>query len=105
MARVKKNKATPNLNPVFFWDFDIDAMDFERAYKTIIARIVERGGQEEIDEIVRFYGLEKVVKAIRDEIYFLPNYAIDKALKLFPELKKEEMYCYLNRKDKPYHWI
>ncbi|MBP1167223.1 MULTISPECIES: DUF6922 domain-containing protein [Chryseobacterium] len=103
-SRAKINKI-PNLDRVFFWDFDIDAMDFMQAYKTIIARIVERGGQQEIDEIIRFYGYEKVVTAIRDEIYFLPNYAIEKALKFFPELKKEEMYCYLNRKDKPYHWI
>lgn len=95
----------PNLDRVFFWDFDIDAMDFIKAYKTIIARIIERGGQQEIDEIIRFYGYDKVVTAIRDEIYFLPNYAIEKALKFFPELTKEEMYCYVNRKDKPYHWI
>ncbi|WJS95281.1 hypothetical protein NYQ10_02225 [Flavobacterium johnsoniae] len=100
-----QNKNIPNLEPVFFWDFDIDAMDFMKAHKTIIARIIERGGQEDIDEIIRFYGYSKVVTAIRDEIYFLPNYAIDKALKFFPELKKEEMYCYLNRKGKPYHWI
>lgn len=100
-----QNKNIPNLDTVFFWDFDIDAMDFMKAHKTIIARIIERGGQEEIDEIIRFYGYGKVVTAIRDEIYFLPNYAIDKALKFFPELKKEEMYCYLNRKGKPYHWI
>ena len=100
-----QNRHIPNLDPVFFWDFDIDAMDFMKAHKTIIARIIERGGQEEIDEIIRFYGYSKVVTAIRDEIYFLPNYAIDKALKFFSELKKEEMYCYLNRKGKPYHWI
>jgi len=54
---------------------------------------------------VRFYGREKVIKAVREEISFLPNYAIEDALKFFPELKKEEMYCYLNRKDKPYQWI
>ena len=71
----------------------------------VSARIIERGGQDQIDEIVRFYGREKVIISIRDEIFFLPNYAIDKALKLFPEMKKEEMYCYLNRKDKPYSWI
>lgn len=95
----------PNLDHVFFWDFDIEAMDFRKAYKTIIARIIERGGENEVDELVRFYGHEKVVHALRNEIYFLPNYAIEKALRFFPELKKEEMYCYLNRKDKPYHWI
>ncbi|WP_409415623.1 DUF6922 domain-containing protein [Flavobacterium sp. PS2] len=80
-------------------------MDFEKAYKTIIARIIEHRKQDEIDKIVHFYGHEKVIKTIRDEIYFLPNYAIDRAIRFFPELKKEEMYCYLNRKDNPYHWI
>lgn len=101
----RKHHNMPNLDPVFFWDFDIEAMDFMKAYKTIIARIVERGGQQEIDEIIRFYGYNKVITAIRKEIYFLPDFAIDKALTFFPELKKEELQCYLNRKDQPYHWI
>jgi hypothetical protein len=105
MKKEIKNRRMPKLDRVLFWDVDIDAMDFEKAYKAVIARVVERGDQQEIDELVRFYGLEKVVTAIRDEIYFLPNYAIDRAIRFFPELKKEEMYCYLNRKDKPYHWI
>ena len=55
MAVVKKNNRVPNLDRVFFWDFDIDAMNFDKAYKTIIARIIERGGQYEIDEIMHFY--------------------------------------------------
>jgi hypothetical protein len=42
MAVVNKNSTVPNLDRVLFWDFDIDAMDFEKAYKTIIARIVSR---------------------------------------------------------------
>lgn len=100
-----KNKRMPNLDRILFWDMDIDAMDFEKAYKSVIARIVERGNQQEVDEIVRFYSLEKVLKTIREEIYFLPNYAIERAVNFFPELKKEEMQCYLNRKGKPYHWI
>lgn len=69
------------MDRVFFWDFDIDAMDFEKAWKTIIAHIIEHGGS---DEIVRFYGHEKVIRTILDEIYFLLNYAIDRALKFFP---------------------
>lgn len=97
-------KNVPNLHPKFFWDFRFNEIDWA-AYKMVIARIVERGGQNEIDEIVRFYGYEKVIKALRDEIYFLPNYGIERAIQFFPELKKEDMYCYLNRKDKPYHWI
>lgn len=96
---------TPNLHPKFFWEFRFDEIDWEGAYKMVIGRIIERGGQNEVDEIVRFYGHQKVIMTIRDEISFLPNYAIEEALKFFPELKKEEMYCYLNRKDKPYNWI
>ncbi|MFD2938516.1 DUF6922 domain-containing protein [Flavobacterium notoginsengisoli] len=105
MKKAKKHKKIPNLHPKFFWEFVYDSINWERSYKMVIARIIERGAQEQIDEIVRFYGREKVITAVRDEIYFLPNYAIEDALKFFPELKKEEMYCYLNRKDKPYHWI
>ncbi|WP_202704066.1 hypothetical protein [Flavobacterium sp. UGB4466] len=105
MKKSETHKQIPSLHPKFFWDTKIDKLDWQKAYLAVIARIVERGGQNEIDEIVHFYGREKVIKAIREEIYFLPNYAIEDALKFFPELKKEEMYCYLNRKDKPYHWI
>jgi hypothetical protein len=100
----KHDKNVPNLHPKFFWEFRFDEIEWE-AYKMVIGRIVERGGQEEIDEIIRFYGYEKVIRTIRDEIHFLPNYAIERVLKFFPEIKKEEMHCYLNRKDKPYHWI
>ncbi len=105
MKKVIGNTSKPDLHPKFFWDTDIDTIDWQKMYLAVISRIIERGGQKQIDEIIRFYGREKVIKAIKDEIYFLPNYAIEGALRFFPELKKEEMYCYLNRKDKPYHWI
>ncbi|WP_341837355.1 hypothetical protein WJU16_05675 [Chitinophaga pollutisoli] len=105
MKKTVKDIRKPTLHPKFFWDTDIEKLDWQKAYLTVIARIVERGGQDEIDEIIRFYGYKKVITAVRDKIHFLPDYAIEDALKFFPELKKEEMYCYLNRKDKPYHWI
>ena len=100
-----KYKNPPAIRSQFFWDTDFDEIKWEKAYLSVIARIIERGGQHEINEIIKFYGREKVVKAIRDKIYFLPNYAIDRAIEFFPELKREEMYCYINRKNKDYHWI
>ncbi|WP_134090968.1 hypothetical protein [Olivibacter sp. XZL3] len=105
MGAVRKKRQVPNIDPMFFWEFDLKTMDWDKAYKTVIGRIIERGDQEEVDELVRFYGYEKVISALRNDIYFLPDYAIDRAIEFFPELKKEQMYCYLNRKDKPYHWI
>ncbi|WP_390454890.1 DUF6922 domain-containing protein [Chryseobacterium sp. Alg-005] len=49
MRKTANNKIIPNIDHVFFLDFDIPAMNLKKNYKTIIARIVERGGQEEID--------------------------------------------------------
>lgn len=100
-----EDKILPDIHPKFFWDTDFSLLNWDKAYVPIISRIIERGGQNEINEIIKFYGREKVVNTIQNEIYFLPNYAIDRAIDFFPELKKEEMHCYLNRKDKPYHWI
>lgn len=100
-----KDKVLPNIHPRFFWDTNFSLLDWEAAYVPIISRIIERGGQNEIDEIIKYYGREEVVNTIRNEIHFLPNYAIARAIYFFSELKKEEMHCYLNRNGKPYHWI
>lgn len=100
-----KRKVLPKIHPKFFWDTNFRKLDWEKACIPIIARIIERGGQNEIDEIIKYYSREKIVNTIRDEIHFLPNYAIDRAIDFFPELKKEEMHCYLNRKDRTYNWI
>lgn len=105
MKKVNKNKRVLNIHKRYFWDINVLKQDWDKGYLFVIGRIIERGGQEEVDELIRFYGRDKVMKALRDEISFLPNYGIDNAIGFFPELKKEEMFCYLNRKDKPYHWI
>ncbi|OBS14810.1 hypothetical protein ATE49_19430 [Elizabethkingia miricola] len=102
---VLKRKVLPKIHPKFFWDTNFRKLDWEKAYIPIISRILERGGQNEIYEIIKYYGREKIVETILKEIHFLPNYAIDRAMFFFPELKKEDMHCYINRKDKPYHWI
>lgn len=100
-----KRKVLPKIHPKFFWDTNFSELDWEKAYIPIISRIIERGGQNEIDQIIEYYGREKVINTIRNEIHFLPSYAINRAVEFFPEMKKKEMRCYLNRKDKPYHWI
>ncbi|MDF2931340.1 MAG: hypothetical protein K0R36_671 [Chryseobacterium sp.] len=101
----KEDKILPDIHPKFFWDTDFSLLNWETACVPIISRILERGGQNEIDEIIKYYGRQEVVNIIRNEIHFLANYAIDRSIDFFPELKKEEMHCFLNRKDKSYHWI
>jgi len=101
----KSDNILPNFHPKFFWEYKFEKIDWEEAYKMVIDRIVERGQQNEVDELVRFYGYERVLNALKKEITFMTNIAINNALSYFPELSKEQMVAYINRKDKPYHWI
>lgn len=43
-----------------FWDTDISKLDFERNARAIIARVAERGRQEDWFEILRNYGIDKL---------------------------------------------
>jgi len=46
--------------PFLLWSFNKDKVCPERMYKIIIEQVLERGSINDIAEITRFYGLEKV---------------------------------------------
>lgn len=94
----------PNVDLRFFWDFEVSKIDWSKSYKTVIARIVERGSPSEWEELIRFYGKEKVINALKNEIVFLPNYAIEEVCNYF-NFKKEDMMCYWRKLSRPEHWI
>ena len=59
----KQNSKTPTLSLLresLFWDTDIDNIDWEKQYKAVIKRVFERGNESEKNEILRFYGSQKV---------------------------------------------
>jgi hypothetical protein len=94
----------PNLDKRWFWDFDYDQIDWQASYKSIIERIIERGNKQEWEELIRFYGRDKVINALKNEILFLPDYAIENVCQYFP-IRKEEMKCYIRKQSRPGHWI
>lgn len=94
----------PDLPKRFFWEFDYDRIDWQKAYVTVIQRIIERGGKERWQELVRFYGKEKVVNSIMNEINFLPDEIIEDACNYF-NLKKEELKCYIRKQSQPKLWL
>ena len=49
-----------------FWDTDIQHIDWERQYRAVIQRVFERGNDADKEEIICFYGAEKVEKALQD---------------------------------------
>jgi addiction module HigA family antidote len=69
---------TPNLSiirKVLFWDTNFDKIDWISKKTAVIKRVFERGNDEEIQEITRFYGKETVEKTIRKyQNDFIPMY-------------------------------
>lgn len=74
-------KDHPNLSrirKVIFWDTDIGKIEWQKQYKAVIRRVFERGNTEEKEEILRYYGTEKI-KEVTGKVT-----AIDNSLPIFP---------------------
>lgn len=74
----KEMKRIPNVSKfrkVIFWDTTIDKIDWDKNKNAVIKRILERGNEDEINEIVSFYGkktISIVIKEIKGRC--LPSY-------------------------------
>lgn len=63
MEKEKQRSNTPHLTLLrksLFWDTDFDRIDWEKQYIAVIERVFERGSEIEKNEIIRFYGSQKV---------------------------------------------
>lgn len=63
----KREYNTPNLALIrksLFWDTDITMIDWDKHYKAVIRRIFERGNETEKQELIHFYGAEKIKTAL-----------------------------------------
>jgi len=68
-TKEKEIKSTPDLDilsKVLFWDTDIQHIDWQRQYRAVIQRVFERGTENDKNEIIRFYGAEKVNQALQE---------------------------------------
>jgi hypothetical protein len=104
MAEQINTEDKPNFPKFLFWDFRFDEIDWRKGYKTVIARIIERGNEEEWLEMIRFYTRDKIIHALQKEIVFLPEYIIEKVCTYF-SLRKEDLLCYTRNRWKPKLWI
>lgn len=94
----------PDLDKCWFWDLSFEEIDWNKAYRTVIKRILERGLKQDWEELVRFYGKERVVNTIKYEIGYLPDHII-KELCDFYKLEREGLKCYQRKKSLPPHLI
>lgn len=94
----------PSLPKRLFWDWKYDEIDWQNGYRSIIARVIERGTKEEWEEIINFYGRKKVVNTLKNEIKYLPDYAVDDICEYFG-LEKETLISYTRKQSRQGHWI
>ena len=51
-------KGVPAIRRIIFWDTDFDSIDWAASKESVISRVLERGTEEEIAEIARYYGMK-----------------------------------------------
>lgn len=83
----------PNLPKRLFWECRYDKIDWQKAYVSVIERVLERGNEDEWLELIRYYGLEKVINTLRFEYMYLWDSTMEKVCVYF-NLKPEAMKCY-----------
>ena len=99
-----ENQPRPDIRKKLFWDWRYADIDWNKTYRSVIERVLERGTKEEWKELIIFYGEPKVLKALKEEIVFLPDYIMDEVSSFF-NLKKEDLACYSRKLLRKGHWI
>lgn len=94
----------PNLPARLFWEFKYEKIDWRKYFELVIERVLDRGNQQEIDELIRFYGKEKVLKVFKDHPIYLMDHCIDRACSIF-EIKKEDTVCYKRKVARGRGWF
>lgn len=58
-------KTKPHIiNTALLWEYDLDTFNYEKSYKIVIERVLERGNLEEWREMVQFYKRDQILETI-----------------------------------------
>ena len=55
----------PNISDALLWEYDLNTFHWDKSYKIVIERVLERGNLNEWREILRVYGREKILETIK----------------------------------------
>jgi hypothetical protein len=57
-------KQKPNIPAFLLWEYDLETFNYDKSYKIVIERVLERGTMENWKEIVSYYSVEKILETI-----------------------------------------
>lgn len=93
MKKDNKTNPKPNLPDWLFWKVDLETLNWQKAFRSVIERVLDRGNDEEIDELIRFYGEKKVLSVFTKAPIYLMEHRLDMTCRCF-DIKKEDTLCY-----------
>ena len=89
----------PILAKRIFWDTDFNKLDYEKNANSIIERVFDRGDIDDLRQVRRFYGDEKVIEALTSAKYLFDE-TINFCSGIF-DIPKEKFRCYLLKQSNP----
>jgi hypothetical protein len=98
------NKERPNLKSRLFWDQRYEDIDWQEGSRGVIERVLVWGNDEEYEELIRFYGRERIVQALTKEYSYIPKYMMEHVAAYFG-LNQEDFTIYKRRLVKKSTWI
>ncbi len=93
----------PELNKQLFWDTDFSKIDYVKSSQSVIERVFDRGDLEDIRQVRRFYGDEKVIDALTSARYLFDE-TINFCAGIF-DIPKEKFRCYILKQSNPIHTL
>lgn len=54
----------PNISDTLLWEYDLNTFHWDKSYKIVIERVLERGNLKEWREISKFYTKEQILETI-----------------------------------------
>lgn len=90
------------LNKSTFWDVEIEKLDPEKNASFIIERVFQEGYYSELQQIIAYYGFEKIRKTLC-EANWLDNKTMHLCSVLF-NIKLTDFRCYEKKQLSPTHW-
>ncbi len=73
LLKLQKKPDLSKIRNILFWDTDINSIDWDKQKKAIVRRFFERGNEEEIKEIISFYGKDIIILELKTTPQYLPT--------------------------------
>lgn len=89
----------PILAKRIFWDTNFENLDYDKNYRSIIERVFDWGDIDDIRQVRRYYGDEKVIEALTTAKYLFDE-TIHFCSAIF-EIPKEKFRCYTLKQFNP----